>query len=239
MDGCNDWILTYDELDPGSEQRINISGQLRSPTALLVSEHDPDVLYVASSIDDQPDASARIWRYTIDRSSSPPAGLLSPEAITAPCPGHPGDPDCIDRTCITSLVEAPNSGKLYAAGFSIPRLCMQDGDGYVCEVSGDVALYIATPLLATIDPDDVGAANTVVLNCHELSLPISLAFVGADCPGDLDGDQDVDLSDLAQLLSNYGTTSGAAYEDGDFDNDGDVDLGDLAAMLSVYGDPCP
>jgi hypothetical protein len=59
------------------------------------------------------------------------------------------------------------------------------------------------------------------------------------CFGDLDGDDDIDLSDLATLLANYGTTSGAAYEDGDLDGDGDVDLSDLAALLAVYGTTCP
>jgi hypothetical protein len=58
------------------------------------------------------------------------------------------------------------------------------------------------------------------------------------CPGDLDGDNDVDLSDLAQLLGNYGTTSGAQYEDGDLDGDGDVDLSDLAELLGHYGETC-
>ena len=53
--------------------------------------------------------------------------------------------------------------------------------------------------------------------------------------GDLDFDGDVDLSDLAQLLANYNTTSGATYEDGDLDGDGDVDLADLAALLANYG----
>ena len=59
------------------------------------------------------------------------------------------------------------------------------------------------------------------------------------CFGDLDGDNDIDLADLAQLLGHYGMTSGAAYEDGDLDEDGDVDLSDLAALLGVYGTTCP
>jgi hypothetical protein len=61
---------------------------------------------------------------------------------------------------------------------------------------------------------------------------------GPECPGDLDGDGDIDLSDLAQLLAHYGMTSGAEYEDGDLDGDGDVDLADLAALLAVYGTSC-
>jgi hypothetical protein len=56
--------------------------------------------------------------------------------------------------------------------------------------------------------------------------------------GDLDGDGDVDLSDLAQLLAHYGTPEGATYQDGDLDGDGDVDLSDLAALLGVYGTTC-
>ena len=59
------------------------------------------------------------------------------------------------------------------------------------------------------------------------------------CPGDLNGDHARDLTDLAELLANYGTPSGAAYEDGDLDGDGDVDLTDLATLLAVYNVPCP
>ena len=53
--------------------------------------------------------------------------------------------------------------------------------------------------------------------------------------GDLDYDNDVDLEDLAILLSNYGMTSGAIYEQGDLDFDGDIDLSDLAELLGNYG----
>jgi len=66
-----------------------------------------------------------------------------------------------------------------------------------------------------------------------------LAFVCDDeCLGDLDGDDDIDLADLSQLLAHYGLT-GMTYEDGDLDEDGDVDLSDLSALLAVYGTTCP
>ena len=58
------------------------------------------------------------------------------------------------------------------------------------------------------------------------------------CPGDLDGDNDIDIADLAQLLAHYGSQN-ASYEDGDLDEDGDVDIADLAALLAVYNTPCP
>ena len=57
------------------------------------------------------------------------------------------------------------------------------------------------------------------------------------CPGDLDGDGQVGLSDLAVILANYGRTD-ARPEDGDLDGDGDVDLEDLARMLALYGSMC-
>jgi hypothetical protein len=61
---------------------------------------------------------------------------------------------------------------------------------------------------------------------------------GPPCPGDLDGDGTVALSDLSLLLSNFGTPNGALPADGDLDGDGDVDLADLAALLSAFGSSC-
>lgn len=57
-----------------------------------------------------------------------------------------------------------------------------------------------------------------------------------ECTGDVDGDGDVDLSDLALLLANFGTPSGATV--GDVDGDGDVDLSDLAVLLANFGMTC-
>jgi hypothetical protein len=57
------------------------------------------------------------------------------------------------------------------------------------------------------------------------------------CAGDVDGDGDTDLSDLAALLAAYGSGPGDPNWNAaaDFDGDDDVDLGDLAFLLADYG----
>jgi predicted outer membrane repeat protein len=77
-----------------------------------------------------------------------------------------------------------------------------------------------------------GSAPLVELGAYEFVPPCDLI-------GDLDGDADVDIQDLATLLSNFGTPSGATEQDGDLDGDGDVELADLTAMLSAFGSTCP
>lgn len=58
-----------------------------------------------------------------------------------------------------------------------------------------------------------------------------------DCPGDVDANGRVDLSDLAVVLGNFGLAP-ATRGDGDLDGDGDVDLNDLSAVLAVFGQAC-
>jgi hypothetical protein len=57
------------------------------------------------------------------------------------------------------------------------------------------------------------------------------------CVGDVDGDGDTDLADLAALLGAYGSSVGDPdyNENADFEPDGDVDLADLAYLLGDYG----
>ena len=57
------------------------------------------------------------------------------------------------------------------------------------------------------------------------------------CPGDFDANRQVDLSDLATLLANYGQQNPDACS-GDLDDDGDVELDDLAELLAHYGETC-
>ena len=66
---------------------------------------------------------------------------------------------------------------------------------------------------------------------------------GDYCTADIVGDDCiVSIQDLAQLLSNYGMTSGATRADGDLypppNGDGAVSLEDLGALLAQYGNDC-
>ncbi|MFG0252364.1 MAG: hypothetical protein ACF8NJ_05760 [Phycisphaerales bacterium JB038] len=65
--------------------------------------------------------------------------------------------------------------------------------------------------------------------------------VGAPpCPGDVDGDGDVDQADLGALLAAYNTTAGDPdyNPNADFDNDGDVDQSDLGTLLGNFNTNC-
>lgn len=61
----------------------------------------------------------------------------------------------------------------------------------------------------------------------------------APCPADIDGDRQVQLSDLANLLINFGLASGANHAQGDIDGNGAVNLTDLAYLLTQFGLVCP
>jgi hypothetical protein len=127
----------------------------------------------------------------------------------------------------------PTAWQDYVAGvgYNIAGVSGSNPPGSVPPADGFVGLQFEL----TLQPDE----QTPLTLVHSYGTTRPLLLAGEPCPGDLDGDRDVDLTDLARLLADYGTTGGATYEDGDLDGDGDVDLSDLAALLSVYGTACP
>jgi hypothetical protein len=88
------------------------------------------------------------------------------------------------------------------------------------------------------EASDLNSGSVVEAGIDAFSVVQYSCIDPTPCPGDLDGDNDIDITDLATLLVHYGVTSGAAYADGDLDGDGDVDLADLSALLAVYGTSC-
>lgn len=95
-----------------------------------------------------------------------------------------------------------------------------------------------------IDPvgtADVGAYDLVATNeCGETtSATAYLTVTRSDCAGDLDGNNSVELPDLAILLSQFGCNTAETGCTADIDVDGSVGLSDLAILLATFGTPCP
>lgn len=96
--------------------------------------------------------------------------------------------------------------------------------------------------IQSCDPNDAIDIEVVECpfgNCVNPELNCVYTITSVTMLGDLDHDGDVDITDLAILLSNFGTASGATPDDGDLDNDGDVDITDLSLLLSLFGTQAP
>jgi hypothetical protein len=117
-------------------------------------------------------------------------------------------------TEITSLAVDAAGGKLYFADDHWTTAMI-----YRADLSGSNIEVIARPALSTR-----AESHTVVL---ALSPP--------GLVGDANEDGVVDRADLAILVANYGTISGALREHGDFDANGRVNLRDLQLLQAHYG----
>ena len=72
---------------------------------------------------------------------------------------------------------------------------------------------------------------------QEWAFKIEGVVLPPNCPGDADGDLDVDQDDIDTVLFNYGSTVPPGTN-GDLDSDGDVDQDDIDTVLFYYGSSC-
>ena len=105
-----------------------------------------------------------------------------------------------------------------------------DGGGSVATAGG---IY---ELGGTVGQPDAGRLSG---GSYELVGGFWNATISIPCPGDVNGNRDVDLADLSTVLAHFGAPSGQALATGDLDGDGDVDLTDLSILLANFGSSCP
>lgn len=112
-------------------------------------------------------------------------------------------------------------------------------------IESDIISTINPQTLSIIDANSDSVNDAVIWGRRNGDTSTGRAFVFAStcathqpCPGDVDGDRTVDVTDLSTVLSSFGMTEGATLADGGLDADGDVDIDDLLQVLSLFGTAC-
>ncbi|MFN0135393.1 MAG: dockerin type I domain-containing protein [Phycisphaerae bacterium] len=139
------------------------------------------------------------------------------------------------------LIDVTSDGTNWVNVETIGPAGPQTGGGWFFN-SFNVADF--APLSATVRvrfrASDLGSGSIVEAAIDDFSVSRFLCdALPTPCPADLNGDRQINLTDLATLLSNFGLTAGATAEQGDLNGDEQITLTDLAQLLSVFGTPCP
>jgi hypothetical protein len=95
----------------------------------------------------------------------------------------------------------------------------------------ELANVLANVLLERNDPPAYSPVTEATVDTESASFSFIVTLAG-----DLDGDGDVDQSDLGILLADWGCTGGDCS--GDCDGDGDTDQSDLGILLANWGEEC-
>lgn len=150
------------------------------------------------------------------------------------------------ESCVPYLMRQPIGGSTCAGNPFSLSIEADGGDSreYQWRKDGepltDVPGHIAGTLTPSLDLletaiDDSGGYDCMVTNgCGSITSSTASLFV-FDYPGDVTCDADVDLGDLAELLSNFGRSDAPPRAEGDLNRDGQVDLADLQILLGTFG----
>jgi hypothetical protein len=195
-------------------QNVGIKG----PTGLCCSSYDTSRVYVASSLG-EPDACSTsvyiISKADLLQSSGDP----NVQTITVNGMGH-----------ITDITENPETGKVWAVGFTIPA--------YIKTLPANLADMpeFYEPNLVEIPYGSSGLMQAISLSdANDLALPLSIVYTKRCGWADLDGGDDVDFGDFGIMGSQWMDVPGSPSADiAPGTADGIVDMLDLAVLAAHW-----
>ncbi len=161
-----------------------------------------------------------------------------------------------DPNCLCFGEDPSTADKGFEAAIPLSELGVGEGDtvcvfAIVSSASGFISNQMLPPPASESPFNNIGLRNNAVdtldfntisgnqYACYTLVAPPGCDLAGCE-DGDLDGDCIVGLSDLSDLLENFGCTSADACYDAnaDIDGDGTNGLSDLSALLEEFGTNC-
>jgi hypothetical protein len=147
-----------------------------------------------------------------------------------------GMPAMIGRVRLLMGDVPDNRLRAWMAEIELVPLALQSSQ-LLQRMSADLATGTTLVMIDVQTPIPMSAATSNWTVSAAVPAMIRLGTTICAWPGDLDGDGDVDQSDLGILLANYGCAAPPCS--GDVDGDGDTDQSDLGALLAHYGATCP
>jgi len=151
-----------------------------------------------------------------------------------------GDLQFLDPTDRVIFSLTPNSPSLGGPAGPADLFIAQPGAGFGLYASAD-----ALGLLPGLPPDPNAPLDNIDMldyaACADVLACVNDWAIGfVNCPGDVDGDGDADLTDLSITLASFGACKGSPDYNprADFTHSGCVGLEDLAIMLGAFGSFC-
>ncbi|MFN0136217.1 MAG: dockerin type I domain-containing protein [Phycisphaerae bacterium] len=122
----------------------------------------------------------------------------------------------------------------------IARWSPSDHEWRAMRVSGDDTDRYRFLHLGVVDGEMLAAGDAIGMSGDRYG-PIVARWTcqpPRPCPGDLNGNSDVDIADLALLSSHFGEQAATGTQVADIDGDDAVTLADLALLLRDFGAAC-
>lgn len=220
-DNANDWLLIYQAaIGNASEQRIRLSDSptvLRGPTAMKVTS-DGDRLFLGTSLDDGDATTTTIREFLLSGSGA--VSVTLGRLIT------------VNNMRFTSAIaEDPDSGDLWAVGFTLPYFDPLDPPPQF----GENDSLSATATLAKIL--SAGTAFTATtLTGSDASLPVSAAFFVPGCRlGDVNDSGAANTADIAPFVNVLmnGTADPEQLCRSDMNTDGMLNAKDIQPFVTL------